>query len=86
MIIQNENDNKIILSSMTHLVNSSVTRIKVNNTATFKNNLNNRKQERRRIRFLFKCNLYRSNSSANHTRIMTEQNLSYQNNNLELEK
>jgi hypothetical protein len=49
MIIQRDNDNKIILLPVTHLVNSSVARIKLNNTATFKSDLNNRKQERGRI-------------------------------------
>ncbi len=49
MIIQRENDNQLMLLPVTHLVNSSVTRIKLNNTATFKSDLNNRKQERGRI-------------------------------------
>jgi hypothetical protein len=49
MIIQRENDNQMMLLPVTHLVNSSVTRIKLNNTATFKSDLNNRKQERGRI-------------------------------------
>ncbi|CAF4609896.1 unnamed protein product, partial [Rotaria magnacalcarata] len=35
MIIQREIDNKIMLLPVTHLVNISVTRIKINNTATF---------------------------------------------------
>ncbi|UJR17458.1 hypothetical protein I4U23_004353 [Adineta vaga] len=49
MIIQRENDKQMILLPTTHLVNSSVTRIKLNDTATFKLDLNNRKQERGRI-------------------------------------
>ncbi|CAF1432902.1 unnamed protein product [Rotaria sordida] len=49
MIIQRENDNRMILLPVTHLVNSSVARVKLNNTATFKTDLNNRKQERGRI-------------------------------------
>jgi hypothetical protein len=49
MIIQRENDNQIVLLPVTHLVNSSVARIKLNNTATFKSDLNDRKQERGRI-------------------------------------
>ena len=39
----------MILLPVTHLVNSSVARIKLNNTTTFKIDLNNRKQERGRI-------------------------------------
>ncbi|CAF3492643.1 unnamed protein product, partial [Rotaria sp. Silwood2] len=46
MIIQREADTKIMLLPVTHLVNSSVTRIKINNTATFKSDINSRKQHR----------------------------------------
>ena len=49
MIIQRELDNRMMLLPVTHLVNSSATRIKLNNTATFKCDLNNRKQERGKI-------------------------------------
>lgn len=49
MIIQREHDNKLMLLPITHAVNSSVTSLKLNNTATFKCDLNNRKQERGRI-------------------------------------
>ncbi len=49
MIIQREIDNQMVLLPVANLVNSSVTRIKLNNTATFKSDLNNRKQERGRI-------------------------------------
>ena len=62
MIIQRENDNEMILLPVTHLVNSSVTRIKLNNTATFKVDLNSRKQERGRIlqlgEYLICCYIY----------------------------
>ncbi|CAF3951083.1 unnamed protein product [Rotaria sp. Silwood2] len=49
MIIQREHDNKLMLLPVAHAVNSSVTGLKVNNTTTFKCDLNNRKQERGRI-------------------------------------
>ncbi|CAF1310565.1 unnamed protein product [Rotaria magnacalcarata] len=49
MIIQREIDNKIMLLPVTHLVNISVTRIKINNTATFKVDNNSRKQYRGNI-------------------------------------
>ncbi|CAF2958167.1 unnamed protein product [Rotaria sp. Silwood2] len=49
MIIQREADTKIMLLPVTHLVNSSVTRIKINNTATFKSDINSRKQHRGEI-------------------------------------
>ena len=49
MIIQRESDNRMILLPVTHLVNGSVTRIKLNNTATFKTDLTSRKQERGRV-------------------------------------
>ena len=49
MIIQRENDKRMVLLPTTHLVNSSVARVKLNDTATFKMELNNRKQERGRI-------------------------------------
>ena len=58
MIIQRENDNQMILLPVTDLVNSSVTRIKLNNMATFKTDLNNRKQERGRILQLSKDESY----------------------------
>ncbi|CAF3619655.1 unnamed protein product [Rotaria socialis] len=46
MIVQRDNDNQLVLLPLTHLVNCSVTRIKVNSTVTFKSDLTNRKQER----------------------------------------
>jgi hypothetical protein len=49
VILQREHDNQMVLLPVTHLVNSSVAGIKLNNTATFKSDLNNRKQERGRI-------------------------------------
>ena len=49
IIVQRENDNKIILLPTTHLVNSSVARVRLNDTARFKVILNNRKQEQGRI-------------------------------------
>ncbi|CAF3854904.1 unnamed protein product [Rotaria sp. Silwood1] len=49
MLIQSEVDNKILLLSVAHLVNSSVTRIKINATATFKKDINDRKQRRGKI-------------------------------------
>ena len=49
MIIQREPDNRIMLLPVTHLVNSSVTGIKINNTATFKEDINDRKQYRGKI-------------------------------------
>ena len=49
MIVQRESDNRMILLPVTHLVNGSATRLKLNNTATFKTDLSNRKQERGRI-------------------------------------
>ena len=39
----------MLLLPVTHLVNSSVARIRLNNTATLKCDLNSRKQERGRI-------------------------------------
>jgi hypothetical protein len=57
-IIQRESDNEMILLPVTHLVNSSVARIKLNNTATFKTDLSNRKQERGRILQLGKYESY----------------------------
>ena len=61
MIVQRENDNQMILLPVTHLVNSSVARIKLNNTAMFKTDLNNRKQERGRILQLGKYESYLTN-------------------------
>ncbi|CAF1391059.1 unnamed protein product [Rotaria sordida] len=49
MLIQNEIDNKILLLPVAHLVNSSVTRIKINATATFKKDIDDRKQHRGKI-------------------------------------
>ncbi|CAF4740379.1 unnamed protein product [Rotaria socialis] len=49
MIVQRDNDNQLVLLPLTHLVNGSVTRIKVNSTVTFKSDLTNRKQERGRV-------------------------------------
>ncbi|CAF4916076.1 unnamed protein product [Rotaria sp. Silwood1] len=49
MLIPSEVDNKILLLSVAHLVNSSVTRIKINATATFKKDINDRKQRRGKI-------------------------------------
>lgn len=46
MIVQRENSDEVVLLPVTHLVNGSVTRIKSNETATFKIDLNSRKQER----------------------------------------
>lgn len=46
MIIQREDNNELFLLPVTHLVNASVTRIKPNETATFKLDLNSRKQDR----------------------------------------
>ncbi|CAM4899644.1 unnamed protein product [Rotaria socialis] len=49
MIIQREDNNQMLLLPVTHLINASVTKIKVNNTATFKTDLKSRKQERGRV-------------------------------------
>lgn len=49
MIVQREEDNQMMLLPVTHLVNGSVTKIRVNNSATFKTDLTSRKQERGRI-------------------------------------
>ncbi|CAF2137342.1 unnamed protein product [Rotaria magnacalcarata] len=49
MIVQRDNDNQLVLLPLTHLVNGSVTRIKVNSTVTFKSDLTNREQERGRV-------------------------------------
>ncbi|CAF3502868.1 unnamed protein product [Rotaria socialis] len=49
MIIQREIDDKMMLLPVTNLVNISVTRIKINNTATFKVDNNSRKQYRGKI-------------------------------------
>ncbi|CAF4001391.1 unnamed protein product [Rotaria sp. Silwood2] len=49
MLIHSEVDNKILLLPVSHLVNSSVTRIKINATATFKKDINDRKQYRGKI-------------------------------------
>jgi hypothetical protein len=58
MIIQREIDNQMVLLPITHLVNSTATRIKLNNTATFKCDLNNRKQERGKIIQMGKYSIY----------------------------
>ncbi len=49
MIIQRDHDNQMVLLSVKHLVHSSVTGIKLNHSATFKSDLNGRKQERGRV-------------------------------------
>ncbi|CAF4172192.1 unnamed protein product, partial [Rotaria magnacalcarata] len=49
MIIQREDNNQMLLLPVTHLINASATKIKVNNTATFKTDLKSRKQERGRV-------------------------------------
>ncbi|CAF1397371.1 unnamed protein product [Rotaria magnacalcarata] len=49
VIVQREGDNKMVLLPVTHLVNGSVTGIKINNTATFKEDINSRKQQRGKI-------------------------------------
>lgn len=46
VIIQRENSDDLLLLPVTHLVNAVATRIKLNDTATFKIDLNSRKQER----------------------------------------
>ena len=55
MIIQRENTEDMLLLPVTHLVNAVVTRIKLNETATFKADLNSRKQERGVIVSFGKC-------------------------------
>ena len=49
MIVQRENDNQLILLPVKNLVNGSVTKVKGNNTLTFKTDLKSRKQERGRV-------------------------------------
>ena len=49
VVIQQEGDNKIMVLPVTNLVNASVTRIKINHTTTFKEDINSRKQQRGRV-------------------------------------
>ncbi len=46
MIIQRDGTNELLLLSVQHLVNGGLTRMKLNEKATYKVDLNSRKQER----------------------------------------
>ena len=46
MIIQRDHSNDVLVLPVSHLVNGGVTRMKLNEKATFKIDLNSRKQER----------------------------------------